>query len=159
KAHPGSRDPSDPVRSQLAVVDHGLIFAEYSEAWGGGVAFLDPEPESGLTYVRLYDLTAQQFEDIVAQENGQQPGAINIGWPDVWSKSASNVPGDSWYSLVIYLGEYLELPIVGFTCPDAMKDWKNPGPAYVNTILNGLLESELEESRAFAYGKTWSADT
>ena len=156
--HAGCRDMSDPVKSQMAVLEHGLLFAEHSEPWQGGVAFLDPEPESGMTFVRLWNLAREQFEDIAAMENSLRPGAVHIGWQDLWEDGAWEMDGGGWYGLVVSYGDYEGDPVLGFTCPDAMKTWQEPGAPYRETILNGLVEGGLDVEVAQRYGQTWSAD-
>jgi hypothetical protein len=98
---PGSRDPSPPTEwRRWDDLPHRLFFAHSSPTWdGGGVAFVDfgedlavagdaPEtpsrdissvaPEAhrsalGVSY-RLYRVTLEQFNDVLAQENGMVPG-------------------------------------------------------------------------------------
>ena len=99
---PGSRDPSPPTEwRRWDDLPHRLFFAHSSPTWdGGGVAFVDfgedlgehlgdaPEtpsrdissvaPETrrsalGVSY-RLYRVTLEQFNDVLAQENGMVPG-------------------------------------------------------------------------------------
>ena len=76
---PGSRDPTPPVASSLWMdVPYRLFFAHSSPTWaGGGVAFVDVTSLSPTlpTAFRLYRITLEQFNDVLAQENGMEPGA------------------------------------------------------------------------------------
>ena len=55
-----------------------MFFAHSSPTWGGGgVAFVDvdaPSPANLGTTFRLYRVTLQQYNDVLAQENGMLPG-------------------------------------------------------------------------------------
>ena len=49
-----------------------MYFAGHSVMWGGSSAFLDTRQGSiATTHLRAYLITEQQFEDVVAQENGR----------------------------------------------------------------------------------------
>ena len=76
---PGSRDPTPPLASTFWVdVPHRLFFAHSSPTWaGGGVAFMDVDTlvdPTMATAFRLYRVTLEQFNDVLAQENGMVPG-------------------------------------------------------------------------------------
>ena len=76
---PGSRDPTPPLASTFWVdVPHRLFFAHSSPTWaGGGVAFMDVDTlvdPTMATAFRLYRVTLEQFNDVLAQENGMTPG-------------------------------------------------------------------------------------
>ena len=68
-------DQTSPVAAPLdrrpMVLEHRLFFAEWSVGWGGGCAFIDPRPSSGVeTRVTAWRLRADQFLGILARENG-----------------------------------------------------------------------------------------
>ena len=76
---PGSRDPTPPSRwTRWDDVPYRMFFAHSSPTWGGGgVAFVDvdaPSPAQLGTTFRLYRVTLQQYNDVLAQENGMLPG-------------------------------------------------------------------------------------
>ena len=76
---PGSRDPTPPCRwTRWDDVPYRMFFAHSSPTWGGGgVAFVDvdaPSPAHLGTTFRLYRVTLQQYNDVLAQENGMLPG-------------------------------------------------------------------------------------
>ena len=92
---PGSRDPTPPLASTFWVdVPHRLFFAHSSPTWaGGGVAFMDVDTlvdPTMATAFRLYRVTLEQFNDVLAQENGMvrrvtrgvasSPSTTRTGW-------------------------------------------------------------------------------
>ena len=91
---PGSRDPTPPVASSLWMdVPYRLFFAHSSPTWaGGGVAFVDVTSLSPTlpTAFRLYRITLEQFNDVLAQENGMEPGAAGCRGAD-WGRRGSLV--------------------------------------------------------------------
>lgn len=120
---PGSRDPSPPTEwRRWDDLPHRLFFAHSSPTWdGGGVAFVDfgedlavagdaPEtpsraesvaPEThrsalGVSY-RLYRVTLEQFNDVLAQENGMVPG--DEACREMTAEEARRL-ADAWTALV-----------------------------------------------------------
>ena len=118
---PGSRDPSPPTEwRRWDDLPHRLFFAHSSPTWdGGGVAFVDfgedlrvagslapaetervaPEtrpPALGVSY-RLYRVTLEQFNDVLAQENGMVPGDGKCR--EMTAKEARSL-ADAWTALV-----------------------------------------------------------
>lgn len=136
---PGARDNTPPTRSIVQFTSHGLRFGGESTRWsGGGVAFLDSIGSEHRTALRLYDITAGQFEDVFAQENGlDEPIPIDlrdaeaIGWVDLT---------DRWYGRVLCLGRHDGLPIFTITSPDPPQ-LNQPHPSYLQTIVTGLTTS------------------
>lgn len=110
-----------------------------------------------MSYVRLWNLSSQQFEDIAAMENGLAPGTVAIDWNEFAQTGETRIAGGGWYTFGFGLGSFEGLPVVGFTCPNAGKTWAEPGPAYRAMIVSGLVEGGLDEDIAEAYGKAWSA--
>ncbi len=154
--NPGARDGSAPGGSMLAVVDHGLMFGRHSAAWGGGVAFLDEEGESGLSYVRLWDLGREQFEDVGAQENGLGAGEMGVDWGALFETGIWRSKVARWYGTFLCFGEWEGRPVVTVT-GDFGGAWSEPGEAYRSVILEGLREAGLDEESVESYGAGWSA--
>ncbi len=137
--HIGARDNEKPGPESPIV--HGpwsLSFGLSSERWGGGVAFLDPDVDEGAC-LRCWDITAQQFMDVAAQENGLQPGDVEIDIAQVIDAGEIEI-GDTWYSRIVYLGDYHGRPLMTFTSPKPVEP-KPPGEPYLSVILNGFLEA------------------
>ena len=118
---PGSRDPSPPSEwCRWDDLPHRLFFAHSSPTWdGGGVAFVDfgedlrvagtPAPAEtervapatrapalGVSY-RLYRVTLEQFNDVLAQENGMPPG--DAACREMTAEEARRL-ADAWTALV-----------------------------------------------------------
>src|SRR5271163_1351354 len=79
----GARDPTLPSKSFFKWVPYSVFFAYANEStwgFGGGVMFDLSSRDKGLesnkhrkSCMRLYKVTLQQFNDVVAQENGYHP--------------------------------------------------------------------------------------
>ena len=137
--HVGARDNQEP-RSTSPIV-HGpwsLSFGLSSERWGGGVAFLDPHIDEGAC-VRCWDITAEQFMDVAAQENGLRPGDVQFDIAEVREAGEIQI-GDSWYSRIVHLGDFHGQPLMTFTSSESVEP-RAPGEPYLAVILNGFLEA------------------
>ena len=68
----GCSDTTPPRHDRGVMILHHLYFAESSRNWeDAGIAFLDPGKDSSAkTLGRMYLITAQQFREVVLQENG-----------------------------------------------------------------------------------------
>lgn len=134
--HTGARDATPPVEDRYATAPLRLRFAGESSRWGGGVCFVDPDPDATV-YVRAWDITAEQFEDVFAQENRGE-----IGTPLPWDAMAHGPTevGGRWYGLVVPV----DLPFASPGHPAYTFTWTTqfhrnpPSPAYRETIERGL---------------------
>ncbi|KAH1201479.1 Histone deacetylase 5 [Glycine max] len=148
---------------------HIFFGCDSSHSWGvGGVAFLNPEKNfQHNTYMCLYKISLEQFNDILFQENAL---SLDAGSPlfDITTVNAiSNkefnsleVVKGAWYGNVVYLGKEQDIPVVTMTC--SLLDIGNfksgklplraPNKAYANTLIKGLVDGEqLSEVEAIAY--------
>jgi len=135
ESHPGARDATPPIERRFTTAPLALRFAGESTRWGGGVCFVDPDP-AATAYVRAWNITGEQFEDVFAQEN-RRP----IGSPFDWDAVASGgVIGDSWYAQVVQV----DLPFASDEQPAMTFTWTTPfplnppSPAYRDTVAAGL---------------------
>ncbi|CAL0307183.1 unnamed protein product [Lupinus luteus] len=140
-----------------------------SKSWGpGGVAFFNPERTfQHNTYLCLYKISLEQFNDVLLQENGL---SLNVGSPlfDITALNAisekefnsSEAVKGSWYGDVVYLGKEHDIPILTMTCSFLdIQRFKTgelplnaPNKAYANTLIKGLVEGEqFSEVEAIAY--------
>ena len=137
--HPGARDATPPRDSRFATAPVQLRFAGESQRWGGGVCFVDTDP-GATAHVRAWDISAEQFEDVFAQENRR-----TIGEPFDWEAALSGdaVIGDSWYARVLRL----DLDFASPNHPAMTFTWNRrlplnaPAAAYRDTVVNGLREN------------------
>ncbi len=151
----GASDPSPPLADRPYRLNHELYFAEDAPAWhGGGVAFVRSEahPEA-LTLARIFLITAGQFLELVAQENGTTPEAIATRMTRstlVGGQLGERVElAGGWYDLALCLGteplspgEAKRYPVWTFTSSrDRSESAQFPSPQYLGTIGRGLLET------------------
>jgi hypothetical protein len=148
--YPGCRDPSDPRDVRPHEIAAELCFGGVSRTWGGGgVAFIRPAANAW-TKARLYLVTSEQFDDIVAQENWLEPGTVHVD-------GTSTGIGSHMYGHVMDLGLLEDLPVVAVT-QDPGAALNPPVGAYVRHIADGLREAyamtpaEIEDYLAGAPG-------
>jgi len=154
----GARDASRWQDDRPVMVPHRLFFAGESRWWdGGGVAFVDPAPGEALTRGRAYLVTAEQFQDVLAQESGRAVGS-EVDWAPAVADGSVRL-GDNGYDLVIHLGDADGWPMVTFTTPrpPAEHQLNAPGVSYRSTITQGLAQSHgLSGAQADEYLSRWS---
>lgn len=149
--HTGARDSTPPVEGRFATAPLRLHFAGESKRWGGGVCFVDPDPVA-TAFIRAWDITAEQFEDVFAQENRGE-----IGTPLPWTAMATAEPteaGGRWYGLIVPI----DLPFASEHHPAYTFTWttqfarNRPAPAYRQTIERGLTDHpDLSDAALAAY--------
>ncbi|KAG5039409.1 hypothetical protein JHK85_011885 [Glycine max] len=148
---------------------HIFFGRDSSHSWGmGGIAFLNPEKSfQHNTYMCLYKISLEQFNDILFQENGL---SLDAGSPlfDITTLNAISykefhsleVVKGAWYGNVVYLGKEQDIPVITMTCSlldiERFKSGKlplrAPNKAYANTLIKGLVDGEqLSEVEAIAY--------
>ena len=112
--HAGARDKTAPIDSTPIRFEGRMHFAGTSYKWGrGGIAFIDKDT-SGHALGRAYLITFEQFEDVVAQENGKNPGGTEIAGAEVLAKGSMEV-GGGLYNNLIHIGDYKGRPVFTFT--------------------------------------------
>lgn len=137
RTYSGCRDPSPPRDERTTEIAGELVFGGTSRTWGGGVAFLDADSSESPTKACLYRIALDQFEDVVAQENWLDPGAIRLEIP----LSPRVVLEDELsYGLVLVLGELEGIPLVTLTKSRRAAP-APPSPPYVRHVAKGLAEA------------------
>lgn len=143
REYAGCRDPSEAARAAGIEVPGGLVFAEESRVWGGGMAFYD-RAAIGVVACRAYLVTTEQFGDIAAQERRLPPGgefAQDLAGllPDVESLVTI---GPGRYETVVRLGELDGAPMFTITHHDvgSLRE-AAPTAAYLRWICLGLAEA------------------
>lgn len=140
----GARDNTPAARSLPARIGHRLLFSRYSSGWGGAPAFLDPTPsDTFVTLGRMHDITWEQFEDVLAQENGRAPGSLSLSWSEIEESGGKLDLKIGWYGTVLCLGEHEGRPILTITTsdPETLSMSGVPSAAYVERIAVGLLDT------------------
>lgn len=135
RRNPGCRDTTPPRDDRPVELPYRLYFGGESRAWGGGVAFVDGAV-ADTTLGRAWLLTQEQFDDVVAQENGLPPGSrITSGW----------------YRSVLSCGIIDGLPVLTITSPDRRAP-NPPSDAYLAVVARGLAEAHaLDPDGVAAY--------
>jgi hypothetical protein len=159
KIFPGCSDKAQPLADKQIQIDHALYFAKSSNIWeGGGVAFIKAKRNRNnkiRTLGRMYLVTAEQFTQIVRQENAKEPedNSIRIDLEKTIKNGRSMINGN-WYSRILHLGDDDGYPIFTFTgsWSDAKIEPRPPSEKYMNTIIKGIRETyELESDCILRY--------
>ena len=148
---PGCRTTRDPIRDYALVIRHELYFARNSDQWGGAVAFVRPEESKAQTLGRAYLISADQFVDIVCQENSRKPGdtdfVFNYAYAESVKESYFNKADPArplgqaklWYGRVLRLGLRESWPIFTVTAEwPGYGDAGAPGRTYLKAISDGI---------------------
>jgi hypothetical protein len=145
----GCRDKTHPIKSQRVSIPHTLYFAEDSMTWGGGVAFLHPsKDEEHSTIGRMYLITVNQFQEVVAQENGALSGFVDL--KKVSQKKILKV-SDGWYGHVMHIGDHEGYPILTFSNNLEKIAVNPPNDSYIRIISTGLKQMELDHHTIVQY--------
>lgn len=143
----------EPLEDRAVTVPHRLFFARETRTWGGGgCAFLDPTVTDGATLARAWRMTREHFAGVLAQENGGRALVVDDG---VFALGPGEraVVASGWYGLVVGCASPDHRPALTFTTPaDPLPPENAPGPRYVDTIVEGLVDAHgLTEEDARAY--------
>jgi hypothetical protein len=153
RTYPGSRDRVGWGMTFDAHTRQPLYFAGHSSTWGGGaMGFMDPHPmPDALTPVRVYLLSGVQFEDLVAQENGLEPGSVDIDLQAV-SRPGLHTIGRGTYDTVLSWGRASgDWPILTITAAKR-QDVGAPSVPYLQTLVRGLRQThDMSDDELVAY--------
>jgi histone deacetylase 4/5 len=167
----GARDTRPASCSLVMWMPYRVFFAYAREMiWGcGGSAMLDVRPDDEyMCCMRLYKVTLQQFNDVIAQENNLLPPLPSGNWLtcDQLTHLQSQEPGslrlqfeNGDYPAVAYLGDHDGAAIVTFTClTDTVRKFLSeelpadpPPQNYLLVLRRGLQEAGLDEAGAINY--------
>jgi hypothetical protein len=143
KINIGCSDKTLPLDKSEIYINNELYFAKESKNWNdGGVGFIKPKFNKKVqTYGRMYLITAEQFIEIVKQENNFE-GELLIDFKKAKEKGSLILKQKTWYGNLLYLGEQKGNPIFTFTNKKNMtEDINPPSEQYLKTIINGLKET------------------
>ena len=146
RSETGARDKTPPVKSEAYILPYRLFFSYPASKWdGSGVAFLDHASfGEARTYARRYLITAEQFTDVIRQENSLRE-YTEISWDkDALIKEHSQVIlPDDLYGRLLYVGDDEGFPVYSFTSIPEGKDMKPQRlfGAYREVIAAGLKET------------------
>ena len=146
----GARDHTLPSDSVALSIPHRLYFTGHSKLWGGAPAFVDTirTPEHA-ALARAYLITWEQFEDVVAQENGRNIAPIEVA-PTELEDGFSRLIGPGRYENLLCVDRHAGHPVVTFTAPWSLTDVEPtaPPPGYLALLIGGLRESHGLEDQA-----------
>lgn len=141
----GARDHTPPADDRPFHLPWRLRFGGASRTWGGGMAFVDVSAR-GRTLARMYRLTAGQFADVHAQENGGDAHPTDIA---ALRPGTPVRAGGGNYPVLVCCGHVEDVPVVTFTSTRLPRR-AAPTTAYLRTIAAGLAESHRLGPRAIA---------
>lgn len=115
RTYAGCRDATPPSDDIPVALNGTVHYAGESKVWGyGGVAFLDTSTQ-GKSLGRAYCVTADQFDDVVAQECNEAPGSRKLNLPRLLQEGSHTEPGN--YGRLVHVGDYRGAPVFTFTGP------------------------------------------
>jgi hypothetical protein len=90
----GCRDRRPPLEAVPVTIPHRLSFVGYSSIWDGSFAVVDSDADAGVaTLAVAYLVRAEQFFDVVAQENGGEAPGAAFDLPAAGTAAAVDVTG------------------------------------------------------------------
>ena len=138
RPHHGARDRSPPLDDRRVELSFDVYFAGESKRWGGGVAFLDPVASTEPVAIgRAWLITHEQFEDVIAQENGAVTAPVD---PTAITRGQSDLGLGGFYDRLLVFDEWDGVPVVTFTTPVRREPPARPSAAYLATMADGLAE-------------------
>jgi len=143
---PGCFDKTEPKEDRHIIIPYELYFSKESPTWENkGVAFIKSgKNDKTRTLGRMYQITSEQFIEIVRQENFGNVTESNIKIDfETLIKNGELELLVGWYSRIIHLGFEDDLPIFTFTAawPDDRIKLNPPGENYLGVIIRGLMET------------------
>jgi hypothetical protein len=139
----GARDKSPPLDAVALEISYQLYFSGESRVWGGSPAFIDTKLVDGVVgLARAYLIGWDQFEDVVAQENGRPSVSIEID-DQLLVPGFSRQIGRGRYENLLCIERLDDLPVVTFTAPWSMTDVTPGAPSvsYLAMLIAGLREA------------------
>ncbi|MGH7860420.1 MAG: histone deacetylase [Candidatus Binatia bacterium] len=148
----GCRDTQPPRGDRPFTLEGTLSFGGFggpSTNWNGGVAFYAAAAVAEPTLARLWLVSLEQFEDIVAQENVREPGSIALD-PTLDRQDVAN----GWYGQVVRVAEVEGHSVMTFTGA-RVPELFAPSRDYLRHIAAGLREGhDLDAAGIAAYLST-----
>jgi hypothetical protein len=143
--HMGCRDKTLPVADMALRLPRSLYFAGWApNAWGGSAgAFISHQDRGETTMARAYLITAEQFKDVVQQENKivGEVGALDLDINGAVSKGRVRMLDEGYYTELIYCGDKDSYPVLSFTASEDRTDHNPPSQTYLKMIYSGLKEA------------------
>lgn len=143
----------EPLDRRPVVLPHRLFFAHESRVWTGGTAFIEAcrDADAG-TLAMAWLLRRDQFLGVLARENGCEELAEVVDHDDLGPGETVRVDRGR-YGLVVGCDSPDHRQALTFTTSESSPPAPTrPAPAYVDTIVSGLMAGHgLTEAAARAY--------
>lgn len=162
--YPGCRDRTEPAADVGVEIPGAVYFTGRSSVWGGGMAVYD-EAAPGRVAARAYQLRAEQFVDVLAQEM-RRPPDMDLDLSPVRDTGRQSL-GPGRYKTLVRVGTRQGLPMVTFTSDDHHdRRLAAPAESYLRAMAAGLRESrDWSTTRIGSYleaiagtGGAWTRD-
>lgn len=143
RTYEGARDKSQPLDAVALGISYQLYFSGESRVWGGSPAFLDTKrADETVGLARAYLVGWDQFEDVVAQENGRSPASIDIEDHELVPGFSRQI-GSGRYENLLCTQRLNDIPVLTFTAPWSLHDVTpgSPSPEYLAMLISGLREA------------------
>jgi len=154
RTYVGARDKSPPLDAVALEISYQLYFSGESRVWGGSPGFIDTKPVDGVVgRARAYLIGWDQFEDVVAQENGRPSASIEIDDHDLVPGFSRQI-GSGRYENLLCTERLNDLPVVTFTAPWSMSEVTPGAPSagYLAMLIAGLREAhDLSDEELTSY--------
>lgn len=142
----------EPLDRRPVVLPHRLFFAHESRVWTGGTAFVEPRRDpDARTLAMAWLLRRDQFLGVLARENGCEE--LPLADHGVLGPGESVLADRGRYGLVLGCDSPDHRPALTFTTSEQPRPAPtSPAPAYVDTIVSGLMAGHgLTDVAARAY--------
>lgn len=120
RIYDGCEDPTPPT-DDIPIRFSGSRphFALTSRVWRGGIAFIDQQPKDATAQGlgRAYNVSIDQFDGVVAQENGGSSKEARPVPLDEALTEGRSVTGTGSYETIMHIGDYQGAPVLTFTAP------------------------------------------
>jgi hypothetical protein len=143
RTYVGARDKSLPLDVVALKIPYQLYFSGESRVWGGSPAFIDTKRVDGVVgFARAYLIGWDQFEDVVAQENGRSSSSIEVDERNLVPGFSRQI-GSGRYENLLCTERLNDMPVVTFTAPWSMTEVTPGAPSagYLAMLIAGLREA------------------
>lgn len=137
RTYAGCRDTTTPRADMPLHVTGELLFAGRSTVWSGGMAFYRPGA-AGAVAARAYLLTAEQANDVVAQET-RHPVGTDLALAALVEGAAGTLRPEG-YDTVLRLQDLEGVPAVTITSRRPLRP-SAPSASYLRWVCAGLSET------------------
>jgi succinyl-diaminopimelate desuccinylase len=152
----GCTDKTPPTKEVFMSLPYRFYFAgncpHHNKVGGGGCIFIDTKSDPAAnTISRAYLIGADQFEEIVAQENFYKD-RLTLPFAEATAKGRATIAGfGGEYNELIYCGERDGYPIFSVTAAKP-EELSPPSPNYVSMLCRGLSEvGSIDQQEAVNY--------